>query len=252
MNSTKKNAVKNNKLVKQTLDIHHSKYLDDVSTIKNEIEFIEKEISTLSTKIEELQQKKKVNNASDEEITILINCIDRKIEYQRKLDLNKKIFNQDQYYTCTADILFKYYDIIEKGDTKSGSIKLPVNGTSILSYFNTKKDTEYIVPVDAEKNKGELLNKYMTQINADYIEEFDKRVEECSHCGCTDMVVMNNDGYMFCKSCHNMEYIIIDHEKPSYRDPPKEITCFTYKRINHLQIIIILWNETAGSKCVTC
>jgi hypothetical protein len=26
----------------------------------------------------------------------------------------------------------------------------------------------------------------------------------------------------------------VDHEKPSYKDPPKEISYFAYKRINHL------------------
>jgi hypothetical protein len=31
-----------------------------------------------------------------------------------------------------------------------------------------------------------------------------------------------------------MAYMIVDHDKPSYKDPPKEITYFSYKRINHL------------------
>jgi len=33
---------------------------------------------------------------------------------------------------------------------------------------------------------------------------------------------------------HNtVEYILVDHDKPSYKDPPKELAYFAYKRINH-------------------
>jgi hypothetical protein len=45
--------------------------------------------------------------------------------------------------------------------------------------------------------------------------------------------VQLQDGLVFCKFCHTVEYIIVDHEKPSYKDPPKDATYFAYKRINH-------------------
>jgi hypothetical protein len=37
-----------------------------------------------------------------------------------------------------------------------------------------------------------------------------------------------------CNNCDSIEYILIDHDRPSYKDPPKEISYFSYKRINHL------------------
>lgn len=55
----------------------------------------------------------------------------------------------------------------------------------------------------------------------------------CQHCGTTDRTVMLHDGYIFCNRCFTLEYVLVDHEKPSYKDPPKEITYFAYKRINH-------------------
>jgi len=33
--------------------------------------------------------------------------------------------------------------------------------------------------------------------------------------------------------CGTQEYILIDHDKPSFKDPPKDVTYFAYKRINH-------------------
>jgi len=56
----------------------------------------------------------------------------------------------------------------------------------------------------------------------------------CSHCGDCNITVLLQEGCIVCNSCHTLEYILVDHEKPSYKDPPKEAAYFAYKRINHL------------------
>ena len=38
---------------------------------------------------------------------------------------------------------------------------------------------------------------------------------------------------MVCQKCGDIEFTIIDSEKPSYKDPPPETSYFAYKRINH-------------------
>ena len=58
--------------------------------------------------------------------------------------------------------------------------------------------------------------------------------QTCSFCASKEVITMVYDGYVYCKSCSTMENLIVDHDKPSYKDPPKEITYFSYKRINHL------------------
>jgi hypothetical protein len=45
---------------------------------------------------------------------------------------------------------------------------------------------------------------------------------------------MTNDGLIVCQNCNAVEFVILDHEKPSYKDPPKEASYFCYKRGNHL------------------
>lgn len=56
----------------------------------------------------------------------------------------------------------------------------------------------------------------------------------CGYCASRQRTVMLQEGYVFCNMCHTVEYILVDHDKPSYRDPPKEVAYFAYKRINHL------------------
>ena len=46
---------------------------------------------------------------------------------------------------------------------------------------------------------------------------------------------MPHEGYLACPCCDTVEYVVVDSEQPSYRDPPKEISYFCYKRQNHFQ-----------------
>ena len=38
---------------------------------------------------------------------------------------------------------------------------------------------------------------------------------------------------LICHQCGETETVLLDSEKPSYKDPPREISYFAYKRINH-------------------
>ena len=43
---------------------------------------------------------------------------------------------------------------------------------------------------------------------------------------------------MVCEDCGFEEPIIVDSDKPSYKEPPKEVQFFSYKRINHFREIL--------------
>tara|TARA_Y100000385_G_C12852285_1_gene533643 strand:+ start:108 stop:734 length:627 start_codon:yes stop_codon:yes gene_type:complete len=50
-----------------------------------------------------------------------------------------------------------------------------------------------------------------------------------------EKTVINNDSISVCNKCFSVQHLLTDNEKPSYKDPPKEISYFSYKRINHYQ-----------------
>ena len=41
-----------------------------------------------------------------------------------------------------------------------------------------------------------------------------------------------------CNKCHIQKVFLIEHEKPSYKEPPKEVCFYAYKRINHFREIL--------------
>jgi hypothetical protein len=86
-------------------------------------------------------------------------------------------------------------------------------------------------------SKKMLYQKYMSLIDEDFVnEESDGEFQDmdmCDSCN-TEMLLEQNTGTLLCVNCGIQEQLLIDSDKPSYKDPPKEMTSFCYKRINHL------------------
>jgi DNA-directed RNA polymerase subunit RPC12/RpoP len=54
----------------------------------------------------------------------------------------------------------------------------------------------------------------------------------CDACG-EDMKISVNDATVSCPECGFHKLILMDSDKPSYKDPPREVSYYAYKRINH-------------------
>jgi hypothetical protein len=82
--------------------------------------------------------------------------------------------------------------------------------------------------------RSDLLDKYLQLVDKNYIPniQFDNTIYYCQLCG-IEKTIIQSEAIMVCKVCGLIDYIIIDSSKPSYRDPPLEVSYFAYKRINH-------------------
>ena len=52
------------------------------------------------------------------------------------------------------------------------------------------------------------------------------------------MIYVESDGICICNNCSKTLKYLIENEKPSYKEPPKEVCFYAYKRINHLREIL--------------
>ena len=103
-------------------------------------------------------------------------------------------------------------------------------------FKNAKKDLNNIMNNTTVYNKDTIYEKYMLLIDKNYINVNNDNIDvfdTCSKC-MIEMLLNNNTGQLICPSCGMMENIIVDSDKPSFKEPPKEMTSFCYKRINHL------------------
>ena len=53
-----------------------------------------------------------------------------------------------------------------------------------------------------------------------------------------NLIPVENEGVVICDKCHVSLKYIVEHDKPSYKEPPKEVCFYAYKRINHFREIL--------------
>ncbi len=92
------------------------------------------------------------------------------------------------------------------------------------------------------KGKNEtLLEKYLQKINPAYMKKTSNALEDelgtCPECG-KEMIFAVNDSMLYCSACNYSEFILIDSDRPSYKDPPCESSYYAYKRINHFNELL--------------
>jgi hypothetical protein len=162
------------------------------------------------------------------------------------------------YFLDVGDMLFQYYeaqDAVASGahvTTKPVATRLPAN--SVLSYFvdtDAAAETASVAPLVASKakastfevgdgmNRDKMLEKYLAVVEPSAIKSGimpGSGIEPgwgcCPVCD-VEMTFYQNEALLGCPRCGHEEFILVDSEKPSYKDPPREITYFAYKKINH-------------------
>ena len=145
------------------------------------------------------------------------------------------------YYLRTGNILYDYYDIqdqIQQGNKICNNKAKPGSILAILD--NVAKEEGYEQIIYSKEKKGlqrqQLLNNYLQledpSMARNTIEEYDDPWTNCELCG-NEMIMCLNEANLTCVKCGHQEFILIDSDKPSYKDPPHEVSYYAYKKINH-------------------
>ena len=53
-----------------------------------------------------------------------------------------------------------------------------------------------------------------------------------------ELIHVDYEGLLICNKCGVQCPFLVEHEKPSYKEPPKEVCFYAYKRINHFREIL--------------
>lgn len=63
-------------------------------------------------------------------------------------------------------------------------------------------------------------------------------VDTCPRCRAGELVPVECEGMMVCTACSRSFPYLVENDKPSYKEPPKEVCFYAYKRINHFREIL--------------
>tara|TARA_Y100001958_G_scaffold159959_1_gene164670 strand:- start:5691 stop:6644 length:954 start_codon:yes stop_codon:yes gene_type:complete len=139
-----------------------------------------------------------------------------------------------EYYLNNGLLLNQYYKINNENKKIT-----EIDDSNILSFFckennDLKQDDKTEEEINTNLHNNNLINQYLSGINDNiYNSKFkDYKNDKCKLCN-SGMLFNSNNGELFCNKCGYTENIIITTEKTTYNEPPKEISYFAYKRINH-------------------
>ena len=148
--------------------------------------------------------------------------------------------------------MFQYYDIqdrINRGAdnvisvadrARPGSVFEALENASRQDSSGSKVTSS--VNHTTKDNKGDtlrrdaLLDQYLQRMDPLYNRPSMHALNDtsfvCDACG-EDMKISVNDATVSCPECGFHKLILMDSDKPSYKDPPREVSYYAYKRINH-------------------
>jgi hypothetical protein len=234
---------RSNPEARTTLDTVHQHYLSKVKDTSEQVSTLKNSYSTLVGTYR-VEQSDVERYRLEQEIKTVKAELDTKDEKGAVFD----------YYLQTGDLLFQYYDIqdrINRGAdnvihvadrARPGSVfealenasKQDISGVKVplpsSSYSNGREHGGDTLRRDA------LLDQYLQRMDPHYNRPSMNALNDtsfvCDACG-EDMRISINDATVSCPHCGFHKLILMDSDKPSYKDPPREISYYAYKRINH-------------------
>ena len=222
--TTKK--IKVNKKNSTTLDGKHKEFVNEFH--KDELDNIPK------LKLERENIKLLLHKNKEERTLTIEQILDYKdrVEEIGTLIKSLKIKKKD-YFLDNSEFIFDYFENkknISKGDT-------PTNKNKILdSFFKIKTENENVI----ENKNNNIFQKYLSNIDESFLDinSFVTSTDICQSCYKGELIPMDDEGVLICNICSTNVPYLIENEKPSYKEPPKEVCFYAYKKINHFKEIL--------------
>ena len=147
----------------------------------------------------------------------------------------------NDYFLTNGLLLDSYYS----RDTDN-NVKETFTKSNVLSYFTETSNNEKNSSSDStdmsnsndstdisDSSDKDVIDSYMSNIDDTYVIDDEYSITDkcklCNHSISYELI----DSKLICENCGYTEDIIINSEKVSYKDPPREVSYFAYKRINH-------------------
>jgi hypothetical protein len=223
--STKK--IKYNKKSSITLDTKHKEFLNEFN--KDE----EDRIPDLKLKKYMLKNQLK----------------DTKLSIEQRLDIEDKIneltetikevkFKKKDYFLDNSKYIFEYFEN-KKNISSGNTIVTATNKTKLVnSFFKIKQENDEELIAKRENNN--IVQKYLSNIDDVFLDvnSFVYQTDVCQICHKGELIPLEDEGIMLCNNCSRSIPYLIENDKPSYKEPPKEVCFYAYKRINHFKEIL--------------
>ena len=158
--------------------------------------------------------------------------LEKKLDLRDELrDLKKKIkvfkASEKSYLLNNSNYIFNYFE--KKKDLSEGKSKKKI----LHSFFDVNSSDIN----ENNKSSGDV-EKYLNNIDDTFL-DISKYKIKYDRCNCNgELIRVEHMGVMICNICSRISPFLVENEKPSYKEPPKEVCFYAYKRINHFREIL--------------
>lgn len=261
-NTKKRIVVQEYSKEKSTLDARHQNMLQKMSFREKEATDLKENKVEINSQLESLQEsiakfKLEENTECDEYNTIwntIIDLRDKLRNINKDLVVNETNTDEIDYYEKTGSILFQYYDLLDKQEVseistvipppirqiKGRKKQAPIPTRTILDAFAMKSDEQVqpeivSTPHTEHKDKSSLVDEYMAVIDSNHLKHTDENMlGNCPKCS-IQLACVQQEGAMVCVDCGYQELLLVEQNRPMIRQPSKDASHFSYKRINHFR-----------------
>ena len=215
-----------------TLDGKHHEFINEFT--KDEQDKLPK-LKKEKAVLEELLRK------NEQEPTMTIEqMLDTKDSIQDIKDRIKQLKSKKvDYFLDNSKYIFDYFENkknISDGTTTSANTEKSSKSRILNAFFKIKNDDSKVI----EHKNNNIFQKYLSNIDESFLDmnAFVRPTDICQSCYKGELIPMDDEGILICNLCSvNVKYLI-ENEKPSYKEPPKEVCFYAYKKINHFKEIL--------------
>jgi hypothetical protein len=216
--------IKFNKKTAITLDTKHKEYLNEFTKDETTIIDYKHEIAILK------QQLENDDLTIEEKLEITDKILDLKDTI--KTTKNKK----KEYLLDNSKYIFEYFENKKNISTGVKTQTSTNKSNAINKFFKIKQDIEMEIP----KDNSNIVLKYLSNVSDDFLDinNYVYQTDICQICHKGELIPLEDEGVLVCNICSRTIPYLIENEKPSYKEPPKEVCFYAYKRINHFKEIL--------------
>jgi hypothetical protein len=150
-------------------------------------------------------------------------------------------FKKNNYFLDNSKYIFEYFENKKNINNVEENNKIITSKNQLLfNIFKIKRHEDNDEKKNNETKNNNLVQKYLTNIDETFLDinSFVRETDICQNCYKGEMIPLDDEGVLICNLCAvNVPYLI-ENEKPSYKEPPKEVCFYAYKKINHFKEIL--------------
>lgn len=209
------------------IDTRHAEFIDQFEKNERRVEDLKKKINKGNKQLLKLRGEQRLDLLDQ------INSWNR--EVYELTNIKKK------YLLDNSSHLFEYFEIKKNITEDSPAVESQsqsIKKRTVETFFKSSKNPA-ITTLEINESQS-AATKYLRNIGDEFIdiEQFVFPSNICQSCSKGELVPLEDEGRLICNVCSRTVVYLVENEKPSYKDPPKEIFFYAYKPINHFKEIL--------------